>query len=165
MRSNGRWSRSASRHFFQLGGDGGVEEQEYYQGSERVKEYLQSQKAAVTQWQTPTPDGVQPEAEWGFAPTLREDVEQLAAQEGYEVQTLSFTSAQDPSAWVADLHRWWYPQVGIADNRLLVQSFSMQEPYWVLRTGSVPYWTVFSTDVAIQEVEKYLQEAPSYEEI
>ena len=153
------------RHFFQLGGDGGIEDQEYYQGSERVQQYLQSQKAAVTQWETPTPDEPQPEAEWGFAPALRNDVVRLAAQESYKVQTLSFNGAQDPSAWVADLHRWWYPQVGIADNRLLVQSFSMQEPYWVLRTGSVPYWMVFSTDVAIQELQKYLKEAPSYEEI
>ena len=153
------------RHYFQLGGDGGIEDQEYYQGSDRIAAYLQAQQADINPWDTPTPTGKQPEAEWGFASALLADIKKLSQQQGYTVQTIGFTGAQDPSAWVADLHRWWYPQVGIRDNRLLVQSFSMQEPYWALRTGSIPYWTVFSVDTATQLLEDYLKSVPSFDEI
>ena len=153
------------RHYFQLGGDGGIEDQEYYQGSERVAEYLRHQKATINPWRTPTPTGEQPEAEWGFAPALLSDIDRFSQQQGFGTQTLSFTGAQDPSDWVADLHRWWYPQVGIPDNRLLVQSFSMQEPYWVLKTGSVPYWMMFSVDTATQTLEEYLKDASTFDEI
>ena len=153
------------RHYFQLGGDGGVADEEYYQGSDRITQFLQDQGAAVPRWHTPTPTATPPEAEWGFAAPLAEDVARLCQQQGYHSRTLAFKNAQAPSAWVADLHRWWYPQVGIDDNRLLVQSFSMQEPYWTLRSGSVPYWTVFSVDGAIAQLENYLKNAPVYDEI
>lgn len=153
------------RHYFQLGGDGGVSDQEYYQVSGRIKQYLRDQNASVERWKTPTPNDRQPEAEWGFAFTMLDDIRALARAQNYTVETVSFEGAQDPSAWVADLHRWWYPQVGVPDNRLLVQSFSMQEPYWALKTGSVPYWTVFSVDVAIEQLRNYLEQAPAFDEI
>lgn len=157
--------RRGDRHYFQFGGDGGVSDHEYYRGSERIRRFLHAQRAPVDQWNTPEPTGRQPEAEWGFAPPLADDIRRFCRSKGYRTHTLSFENAQDPSAWVADLYRGWYAQLGITDNRLLVQSFSMQEPYWTLRTGSVPYWTVFSVDVAIRQLEDYLRNAESYDEI
>ena len=153
------------RHYFQLGGDGGIADQEYYQGSNRITRYLREQQAKINPWDTSAPTEQQPEAEWGLATALLDDIRRLAQQKQYTTQTVTFTGSQAPSAWVADLHRWWYPQMGMDDNRLLVQSFSMQEPYWTLRTGSVPYWMFFSVDVATELLEDYLKSAPPFKEI
>ncbi len=39
------------------------------------------------------------------------------------------------------------------------------EPYWALRTGSVPFWTVFNTRRSLRGLEEYLDRVPDYEEI
>jgi hypothetical protein len=51
---------------------------------------------------------MRPEAEWGFAPALRDDVEDFARRHGYRVQRVVFEDAEDVSPMVADLYRWWY---------------------------------------------------------
>jgi hypothetical protein len=39
------------------------------------------------------------------------------------------------------------------------------EPYWALRTGSVPYWAVFSTEPSAAALERYLETTEPYDEI
>jgi hypothetical protein len=54
-----------------------------------------------------------PEAEWGFEPALRADVEAFAQQRGYH-------------------YRGWYARLGRRSNRLLVESFVVMGPFWLL---------------------------------
>lgn len=37
------------------------------------------------------------------------------------------------------------------------------EPYWALRTGSVPYWAVFGTEPSADRLEAYLRAAAPYD--
>ncbi len=76
-----------------------------------------------------------------------------------------FEDPDDPSPLVADLYRSWYRERGLPTNRLLVESFALLEPYWALRTGSVPYWTTFNTGPSLASVENYLDGAEPYDEI
>jgi hypothetical protein len=66
---------------------------------------------------------------------------------------------------VADLYQWWNRERGVIGNRLLVESFIVMEPYWTVRTGSVPFWMVFNKLPSAQALEAYLDARDPFEEI
>jgi hypothetical protein len=155
----------AERHVFQLGGLGGLPAEEYLSGSKRVAAFLRRMGSPYQRWAPPAPDGERPEAEWGFAPELREAVASLARRQGYRLQRLSFQHPQDFSPFVADLYRWWYGQQGVPGQRLVGESFALLDPWWPLHTGSVPYWTFFAVEPAAAQLEHYLRTTEPYDDI
>lgn len=158
-------TRIGERHVFQHGTPGGATEEEFIHGSERVEDYLARYGSHRRRWDSPEPDGERPEAEWGFEPTLREDVEKLASRHGYRLRRIVFEDPEHLSPVVADLYRWWYEERGLSTNRLLVESFILMEPWWALRTGSTPFWMKFNMEPSLEFVEAYLNNADPYEEI
>src|SRR5690606_13904867 len=112
-----------------------------------------------TRGEAPAPDGDSPDAEWGFEPARRDDVLAFARRHGYRVRRLVFEDPEDLSPLVADFYRWWYRERGLAGDRLLVESFIMLAPRWALRSGSVPYWSVFPVDSSAEALLRYLQRA------
>jgi len=155
----------ADRHFFQLGGAGGVPPDEYLHGSQRVAGFLSRQKSSVRQWKAPTVDGMTPEGEWGFEPELEKHVISLAKSKGMRLVRVSFESPEDLSPLVADFHRWWYGRRGMTTDHLLAESFAFLEPYWTLRTGSVPFWMLFNGKSSAERLRAYLSSAEPFDYI
>jgi hypothetical protein len=158
-------TRLGDRYIFQHGALGGASEEEFLHGSERVEEYLERYGSHKRRWDSPAPDGETPEAEWGFEPALREDVERIAAQRGYTIRRIVFDEPEHFSPLVADLYRWWYRQRQLQPNRLLIESFILLEPHWALRTGSVPFWLKFNMEPSREWIMNYLQRAEPYDDI
>ena len=158
-------TRRGPRHVFQFGALGGATADEMMRGGPRVEAYLRRHGSQRARWEPPAPDGTSPEAEWGFAPSLLEDVEDFARRHGYRVRRVVFEQPEAMSPLVADLYRWWYQRLGFADNRLVVDSFILMEPYWTARTGSVPFWMVFNTEGSFRALEDYLDRAPAFDEL
>ncbi|MFW2513651.1 hypothetical protein ACNI3K_07715 [Demequina sp. SO4-13] len=151
-----RTTRVHERYVFQHGGLGGVTEREYHAGGDRVERFLAEQGSDVRAWPQPAPDTDSPEAEWGFAPELREDVLRLAGEHGWRVRRLIVDHPEDLSPLVADLYTWWNARRGIPVRRLYVGSFAMSSPYWALRTGSVPYWMYFNDETSLRRLHAFL---------
>jgi hypothetical protein len=164
---NNRWPtrRVADRHYFQFGAEGGARREEYFNGSDRVASYLEHYNSSVRRWQAPEPDGDSPEAEWGFEPALRDDIVALARDRGHRVVRIVFDEPMHTSGLVADFYRDWYRQRGMAGERLVVESFILLDPMATLRTGSVPLWMVFNTEVSLRFAEAYLDGAEPFDEI
>ncbi len=162
-----RWPGTTvqDRHVFQFGGMGAVTPEEYVEGSQRVADFLERYGADVRRWQPPAADDEYPEGEWGFEETIVGDIEELATRRGYRVRRIRFEEPEDISPLVANLHRWWYGRLGRPVDRLLVESFLLLEPYWTLRTGSVPFWMKFTTDVSARRLREYLDASPAYRHI
>ncbi len=162
-----RWPtvQVADRHIFQTGALGGLTPEEYLEGSSRLAEFLKRQGSDPARWEAPRPDGERPEAEWGFEPTLRQDLEQLARDHGYRLIHIVFDHPEDASPLVADFYRAWYRRRKLPANRLLVANFILMEPYWTLRTGSVPFWTVFNAEPSAETLERYLEASEAYDDI
>lgn len=162
------WPTTAvsDRHVFQFGGLGGIDPEEYHVGSDRIARFLERQGASRRRWDPPEPDGERPEAEWGLEPTLGDDVARFVRSHGNRMRRLRFDHPNDPSPLVADCYRRRYEAAGIPATRLVVDTFAQVEPWWTLRTGSVPYWLSFVTEPDARSVEEYL-DGPSepYEEI
>ncbi len=164
-RSTWPTTRVSDRHVFQHGALGGATQEEFFHGSERVEDYLQRYGSHRRRWHSPEPDEESPEAEWGFEAALLEDVERFAREHGYRLRRVVFEEPEDVSPLVADLYRRWYAERGLLANRLLVESFVLMEPYWALRTGSVPFWTEFATEPSLRSVEDYLSSIEPYDQI
>jgi len=160
-----RWPATAigERHVFQFGAVGGMPAQEYRDGSPRVTDYLRRYRAPVERWQAPPADGDGPEAEWGFEPGLRDNVRAFAERHGYRLQRLVYDEPEDLSPLVADLYRWWYAERGLPGERLLIDSFMLLDPWWTLRTGTVPYCTTFPVEPSLTHLHHYLDGVDPYD--
>ncbi|WP_329246895.1 hypothetical protein OG417_52540 [Actinoallomurus sp. NBC_01490] len=158
-------TRIGERHVFQHGALGGATAEEFRHGSPRVAEFLARYGSPYDRWDAPEPDGVSPEAEWGFQDGLLDSLGDVAARAGATLRRLRFDAPEDLSPVVADLYRDWYRRRGIAPDRLLVENFLLVEPWWTLRTGSVPFWTVFNTEPSRQALLRHLDQADPYDEI
>ncbi len=158
-------TRRGDRYVFQFGALGGATADEMMHGGDRVEAYLRKHRSPRTRWEPPPADGTSSEAEWGFAPALREDVEGFARRHGYRVRRVVFEQPEAMSPLVADLYRWWHARLGAADNRLVVDSFILMEPYWTIRTRSVPFWMVFNTEGSWRALEEYLDQAPPFDDL
>jgi hypothetical protein len=153
------------RYIFQTGALGGAEPEEFFQGGDRVADFLRRHGSHRRRWDPPAPDADRPEAEWGFEPALRDDVERFARQRGYRVRRVIFDEPEHLSPLVADLYRWWYRRRGMLANRLLAESFILMEPWWTLRTGSVPFWMKFNVAPSADCIERYLDTAEPYDQV
>jgi hypothetical protein len=158
-------TRIGDRHVFQHGALGGATEEEYARGGPRVEAYLRRYGVDKPRWDPPPADGRSPEAEWGFEPALRADVERLARRRGWRVRRVVFMQPEDLSPLVAELYRWWYRARGIDSHRLLVESFVLLEPWWTLRSGAAPFWMVFNKQPSLDAVEAYLARTDPFNEI
>ena len=160
-----RTTQIRDRQFFQMGAVGGTTQEEFLHGSDRVTKFLKHYNSPREKWDAPEPNVTTPEAEWGFEATLRDDIERFARQRGYKVQRIVYDEPATPSCFVAELYRDWYKQRGIDTNRLLVESFVLHEPYWTLKTGSIPYWMTFNVQPDLEKLQDYLNSTIPYDEI
>ena len=144
------------RHLFQFGALGGATVDEMLHGGPRVSAYLARYRIPRTRWEPPKPDTISPEAEWGFADELRDDVQAFAERHGYRVRRIIFREPEMMSPLIADLYDWWLARRGIADPPLLVDSFILMEPHWTIRMGAIPFWMVFNKEPSYRALERYL---------
>lgn len=158
-----RWPTThiADQYVFQHGALGGLTPGEYRHGTPEVARYLARHGSPYRSWDAPEPDGDSPEAEWGFEPELLDDLRDAAPR----VARLRFPHPEALSPAVADLYRSWYVRRGIPGDRLLAESFVLLEPWWALRTGSVPFWMVFNAEGSRRALLSYLDGAEPYDEI
>ncbi|MDA3644433.1 hypothetical protein LZ318_30515 [Saccharopolyspora indica] len=157
-------TRVGPRHVFQFGALGGASEDEYHSGGPRVADLLRRYGARRSGWRPPEPDERAPEAEWGFEPDLLTDLAEAAHQHRFSLRRMPFDHPERLSPLVADLHRTWYAQRGLPADRLLVESFLLMEPWWALRTGSVPFWMAFNTEGSHRALSDFL-DTRDFEEI
>jgi hypothetical protein len=153
-----RWpaTKLSDRHYFQVGGYGGITIDEYLNGGPRVEEFLARNGSRQKRFILPEITGDHLEAEWGFEESMLDSIGQLAKERGYGVKELYFTDPQDPVRPIADFYRDWYTHLGLPTNKLLVESFMLVEPYWCLRTGCIPYWAVFTGQPSYDDIAEYV---------
>jgi hypothetical protein len=155
-----RWptTRISDRHYFQVGGYGGITIDEYLHGGPRVKEFLERSGSNRDHFVLPEITGDHLEAEWGFDESMLESIDALAADHAFHVKQLYFTHPQDPVRPIADFYRDWYTAIGRPTDKLLIESFMLLEPYWGLRTGCIPYWAVFTGQPSFDDIAEYVNQ-------
>lgn len=160
-----RVTQTGERCYFQFGCLGGISEEEYVTGSQRLSVFLEVEGSDHRRWDAPAPTGRRPDGEWGFDPALGVELDQLAEEAGWRRRRLYQNEPQDASAFIAELHREWYRRLGWEDTRLLVQTYTLLDPAATLSTGSVPFWNRFHLQPSFDVLADYLQHTEAYEEI
>lgn len=148
----------SERHFYQVGGIGGTTIDEYFNGGERVERLLEHYNSPHRRFVVPEPTLETIEAEWGWDDDLAESIEQLAAERGYRVRRLRFHRMEPLSVVAADLYRLWYEQLGRPTNQLSVESYINLEPYWALKTSSIPFWMTFNGERSLEAAAAYARD-------
>lgn len=115
VRDRSSWpvTRVSERQVFQFGARGGATAEEYLSGGPRVSAFLHRHGVARDRWDAPTPDTEAPEApeaEWGLAPQLADDVHRWAGSHGHPVRELVLDDPHELRGPVADLYRRWYAE-------------------------------------------------------
>lgn len=154
---------AGERHFFQLGAPGGATKDEYVSGGPRVARYLSKHGSTEERFLFPRCDGERVEAEWGFEPELLRDIEDLAERRGWRIERIVHDEPEDLSPLVADLYEWWYRERGLTQRRLLVESFVLHDPWWTLRLGAIPYWSLFAVEPSQRRLEQFLDARDPYD--
>lgn len=160
-----RTTRVGERHVFQQGAMGGLEEEEYFTGSPRLAEFLRRHGSGRSAWDPPPADGRSPEAEWGFERALLDDIESLARRRRWRVEHVVFEEPEHLSPLVAGLYRSWYTARGTRVARLLGETFIAFDPWWTIRTASVPFWLKFPVERDAAWLGQYLETVEPYDEI
>src|SRR5207244_8836855 len=83
----------------------------------------------------------------------------------FQIPPIRFEQPGEFRPFVAHLYQWWNHRRHITDERLLVASFIVMEPYWAVRTGSIPFWMVFNKEPSAQALEAYLACHHAFKEI
>ena len=156
-----RWpaTKINDRHYFQVGGYGGITVDEYLHGGPRVQRFLKRVGSRRDQFALPEITGEYLEAEWGF------DEDLLIRHHCYGIAPqlrcrggARFDEPYRPIRPVADFYREWYTELGRPTDKLLIESFMLLEPYWCLRTGCIPYWAVFTGRPCLMTFSDYVRQ-------
>ena len=107
---------------------------------------------------------LQPDGEWGFEPELLEDLRSYCRRNNIHLRRIVFAEPDQLSPLVADLYRWWGRRRAIKEQRLLVESYLMVEPYWTIRSGVIPYWMGFNSENSARHLEGFLSRNGGFEE-
>lgn len=110
----------------------------------------------------PRPGDEAPEAEWGADPGLSAAVEAWCTAHGHPLVRVTFHGPQAPAHAVASVIRARYRERGEDADRLLVPQFVLGDPWRTLTTASVPYWTFFSVQPALQVLDDHLARTDRY---
>ncbi|MBP9855338.1 MAG: hypothetical protein KBD53_10780 [Candidatus Omnitrophica bacterium] len=144
------------RHYFQIGGFGGLSAKEYLDGGEEVTQFLKRVNAPVKKWDFYPPEHEIPEAEWGFREEALVSYKEFADKNNLPFYRLQFCDPEDLSPFVADLYQWWYTKRNCRSDKILIENFGLLEPYWAIRSRSVPLWLTFNTLCSYEVAKKYL---------
>lgn len=163
-------TKVADRHYFQSGAVGGAPAKEFIEGSPAVREFIESQESPLpkmgeavmgmehrTDWKAPRSNCEVPEAEWGYADGLTDDVVGFAKKHGFQIKYLDYGHPENASPLVADVYRQWKKQLRRPAGSILVESFVLMEPWLTIRYNLTPFWTVFPVKPSLERLQEYLR--------
>src|SRR5207244_1294602 len=151
-------TRTSARSVFQFGAVGGATIDEYFNGSDRVRAYLQRYRVRHTRWHPPAPDDRAPEAEWGFEESLLPELADLARERGWRLIELRFDDPEILSFAAASIYRAWYAAHGVQPTRLILDNFVLMDPLRTIGLRAIPFWLVFNTEPSAASLARFLDQ-------
>jgi hypothetical protein len=121
--STWRQYRIGPRHTFQVGGLGGLSDQDF-----------------LDRWSLDFPLETQPESEWGTLPELSEGLEQLAREYRYRFVLLRGPSPEWFAACAHDLWSHLFERASLEPQGTLIEMFTCVNPAAVRAASLIPLW-------------------------
>jgi hypothetical protein len=137
--------RIGRRHYFQVGGLGGIPDSAYVDGSPEVARFL-AEHGLRDQgaWALPFPWLPAVESEWGAQPPFRASVESFAAEHGYRFLAVNAGHPEDFSRLAFYASYQAALNAGREPAGVLVDCFTQTSPTAALQAGLLPLWLPFN---------------------
>ncbi len=158
--------RVRPRVSFQIGGLGGIPDEEYLEGSERLREYRLRQGGARTRtggWRLKGaryPLEKMPESEWGAMPEFSEAVREYAARKGIPLLTLTADHPEKFSELALELHIDASRRDGVEPSYVFADCFNQLDPWANLRSRWLPLWLPYYCDRSFDFAARMLAKLP-----
>jgi len=153
------------RHTFQVGGLGGVTDEEFLSGRPEIEAVQRTERSPwVGGWRLDLPLEVQPESEWGTLPELRGACEAFARQSGYDFLPLTADHPEGFSLLAFHAHQALLRKAGLRPQGVLVDCFTQVNPVATRLSSLLPLWLPFnctdSLDLMRRSVGEWPQDLP-----
>jgi len=157
--------RVGERHTFQVGGLGGVADEEFLSGRPEIEAVQRAERSPwVGGWRLDLPLEVQPESEWGTLPELRGACEAFARQSGYDFLPLTADHPEGFSLLAFHAHQALLRKAGLQPQGVLVDCFTQVNPVAPRLSSLLPLWLPFnctdSLDLMRRSVGEWPQDLP-----
>ncbi len=133
------------RYTFQVGGLGGLTDQEFTRGSPRLDEWLRAQGSRHRGgWSLPMHWRRQPESEWGTLPDFVRSVESFSRQNHVPLRVVTGGSVEEFSRLAFRSWQWLYYLLRIRPQAILVDSFVQINASAPRKSAVLPLWLPFN---------------------
>jgi hypothetical protein len=160
------WSQYqlGERHFLQVGGLGGYNDQDFFHGNPEIDKWLATQKSRQHGgWNLDDqyPLLEQPESEWGGQPAFRDAVHHFCEAEPYQFFAINGAHPEDFSALAYTAYLWESRLHERTPRGILIESFSLLNPTAALRSDLLPLWLPFNCDDSLEYLARMISVFPS----
>ncbi len=152
-------------HTFQIGSPvGGWEAGDYTKANPSFSHLLN--ELGGTRWVAPDPDLPRRYAEYSGEPELEPDLRQAIADTGRPTHRVLYPNPETLSVCVADLYREWLDRGrGSGEDRCVVETERLLDPWQVLTAGLVPYWCESASRRAVAGAEWWLAGSSRFDSV
>ncbi len=153
--------RVGDRLTFQIGGWGGIDPQEYLNGSERIDRMKAAQGSPHRGgWRLDFPLEAQPESEWGAAPGLRESAQSFANREGYRFVPITVNQPEQLGELAFIANARLCEKEGREPNGVLVEMFTRTDPAAARLSRLLPCWLIWNTTESLAFLNRMIPRFP-----
>lgn len=156
-----RQYRVRERHTFQVGGLGGVSDEEFIQGSSAIEAFQRAERSPfIGGWRLDLPLEVQPESEWGTLLQFHQAVEDFAQERGYHFVVLSGDSPEYYSELAFQAYSLLNQKEGRSPQGVLVDCFTQLNPVANRLSRLLPCWLPFNCTDSAAFLERMVSRFP-----
>ncbi|HEY59457.1 MAG TPA: hypothetical protein G4N92_02045 [Anaerolineae bacterium] len=150
-----------SRMVFQVGGWGGISSEEFLAGSQRIRDYCQSNQIEKSDWKLsefPLIKGI--ESEWGSEPLFAQALQKFCQQEGYQFIPITFKNPHNFSKLAFTAYKDFYKKSGIEPQGTIIEMFSQYDLAAVQKGALQPLRLIFNTTDSLEFLTQMKAEFP-----
>jgi hypothetical protein len=154
--------RLGPRSVFQVGGWGAISAEEFIEGSERLKKYVQSTGMKSADWKLkeyPLERGS--ESEWGSEPGLAKALEAFCRSEGFRFVRIPLPHPNDFSRLAFAAAQTLLAKEGREPAGVLVEMFSQFDSNAAMQSGLLPLWLIFNTGDSLEYLKEMRAQFPA----
>lgn len=145
--------------FFQVGGLGGIKDNEFIEGNEKIEEFRRKEKSKFKGgWRLDFPLEVYPESEWGTMPEFKDDVHNFAREHGYEVINIKADHPEKFSLLASKMHFLASEKENKKPKYIFFDCFSYLDPIANLQSRLIPVWLPFNCYDSYSYAQKFLHD-------
>ncbi|MBC7263953.1 MAG: hypothetical protein H5T64_06270 [Chloroflexi bacterium] len=157
-----RQYRVAERHTFQVGGLGGVSDEQFMTGTPEIEAMQRAEGSPfVGGWRLDLPLSVEPESEWGTLPEFRAACEAFARQNGYQFLALEGNTPEAFSVLAYRAHRKLSEKEGRQPRGVFFDCFTLVNPVASRISRLLPLWLPFNCRDSLDFLRRMLPEIPT----